>query len=497
MGVEVSTDVHGQRAVRWTVQLADGPAIVSHSFPDAVRHHYTAGGAGEDLRLYSGPFSLDADNGHVGDVLWRWGRHPRIEVRSSHPTRQSDFDELLAPGGGMWVSPRALTIAMPAGSLPAQPASSSAETGTGSSVPPFGTTSQTLHVEQELGEASGLERVTFLVPNGWDGLDAAGICDATDLTQHWHGRTEAAGGGWRVTFDRLANMEADAWDELRDRGGHRFTHVGQLERTHGETFDGQEAFAALDRVRLGMNLALGRRTTCALPVGWRDDEAVWCRWRTATVDHYCRSSHWLDDTIACAQVREAVSLMLEFTADDANLAAVRPALAYYVAGNVDVDVELSAAVPLSALQLLSYYRFVEQRRVYSRTKWNDMNTEEQVRLLLSEFGIDLTIRPHFEHLIAVCERLGPAAGTQPGRTSPPRRDSLGVVVKMRNVVTHPTRDRPSTFNAYEWVEAAMHARYWLCLALLYTIGYAGNVSAILEEQPPWTGAVRAVPWAPP
>lgn len=67
---------------------------------------------------------------------------------------------------------------------------------------------------------------------------------------------------------------------------------------------------------------------------------------------------------------------------------------------------------------------------------------------------------------------------------------------MRNVVTHPTRDRPDKFNLYEWAEAGMHARYWLCLALLNTVGYQGKIAAVLQDQPHWRGQLRASPWAP-
>lgn len=264
--------------------------------------------------------------------------------------RPFDFARLHASGGGRWVAAPTLTIPMPDGSLPAQPAATApapAEPESLVSVGRVSSHSVTWRVEQELGDSAELERVTFLVPNGWEGHDAKGICDAADLTLLWHGRTDAAGDGWRVTFDRLAAMDTAAWRHLKDVGGHRFTHTAQLSRDDGGTFTGQEAFAALDRVRLGLNLALGRRTTCALPVGWRDGRTVWCRWRSAPVDHQRRCSHWLDDTIACRQVGDVVSLMLDFTADEANLAAVRPALAYYVAANVDVDFELAVAVRIT------------------------------------------------------------------------------------------------------------------------------------------------------
>ena len=68
-------------------------------------------------------------------------------------------------------------------------------------------------------------------------------------------------------------------------------------------------------------------------------------------------------------------------------------------------------------------------------------------------------------------------------------------MKMRNIVTHPTRDKPADFSVYEWAEAGMHARYWLCLAILHTVGYQGQIADVLEPTPRWTGQVRGVPWA--
>ncbi len=170
-----------------------------------------------------------------------------------------------------------------------------------------------------------------------------------------------------MTFDRSADMDPAAWRELQDAGGFRFTHVGRLMRTDRSPFTGREAFDALDRVRVALNIALGRRTTCSLPVGWRAGRPVWTRWRGAPVDPYVDKSPWLDDTIAAQQVSEIVSRVLKFSAHTDAWEALRPAVAYYVAANVDVDVELSVAIPVSGLQLLAYYRFVTERQAYSQT----------------------------------------------------------------------------------------------------------------------------------
>jgi hypothetical protein len=139
------------------------------------------------------------------------------------------------------------------------------------------------------------------------------------------------------------------------------------------------------------------------------------------------------------------------------------------------------------MQLLAYYRFVTDRSQYSNTKWRDLSTEEQLRLLLTDISADLSVQPHFQHLAAVQARLAVAG---------PTRDALGVVVKMRNVVTHPTRDKPAHFSVYEWAEAGMHARYWLCLALLNMVGYDGDIGAVMGAQPKWTGQLRRPPWIP-
>jgi hypothetical protein len=311
----VVVDDRGRRTVSWSMQVEDGPVTFTHDFPDAVRHHYEAGGPGEDLLLYAGAFSVDDDDGYAGDVRWRWGRRPHIEVRGHRPTTSNDLQKLFDSTEGMWVQPSTLGIELLDGVLPAQPASlPQAEPETDPPVRPVSSRSLSRRVEQELGTASALHHVTFLIPNGWEGFNGTGICDPTDLKRHWRGRTHAAGGGWQVILDEHADMSTDAWRELQDSAGYRFTHSGRLSRIDGSPFTGAEAFAALDRVRLGLNLALGRRTTCALPVGWRDGKPVCQRSRNSpglrgsrsrnSPPRRSRNSPWVSmSDVTCTDVR--------------------------------------------------------------------------------------------------------------------------------------------------------------------------------------------------
>lgn len=473
----------GTRCVSWSIVGSDGVRYsFKHDHPDALRHHYAPLGINEDVPLYRGTFCLDDDDDRPfeGDVRFCWLPTPRVEARGSRETMSEDFLRFLAAEPQtLWVGAATVRVSLDEGRLPAQPPP-------GDVPPPQQGHSISDRIEQELGSSDELDRVTFLLPNGWQAHDGLGICDPDDLSRLWQGRIETGGDGWTVRIDRIADMDGGQWGSLRDTGGRRFTHVGCLARVDGRPFTGQQAFDALDRVRVALNLALGRRTTCALPVGWRGTDPVWTRWRSAPVDRYATRSHWLDDTIAAHQVGEIVGRVVEVTSDPTAWSVVRPAVAYYMAANVDVDVELSVGIPVSGLQLLAYYRFVTQRGLYSKGKWNELTTAAQLRLLLTDVEADLAVHPHFPHLTAGRDRLAVTGA---------HRDALGVVMKMRDIVTHPTRDKPADFSVYEWAEAGMHARYWLCLAILHTLGYQGQIADVLGPTPRWTGQVRSVPWA--
>jgi hypothetical protein len=480
-GLSVEERGDGSRLVSIRRTAADGRVCeFRHDFPDSVRHHYRSAGVDEDVLLYCGEFSYPGDGrSFFGDVRFSWRPSPCIQVRGERSVELAALKDRLSrrPDQGMWVEVGGVSIELLDGVLPDQPGEPFVARGLGDSV-------HDRHIDQELGEAHELEQVSFLVPNGWQAHDATGICDSADLSKIWYGRAEATGDGWTVTLDRDAVMDSGAWRELKESGACRFTHTGRLTRADGSAFTGQEAQEALDRVRLGLNLALGRRITCALPVGWRGGRPVWSRWRSAPVDTFRSASHFLDETVCRQQIEEVVSRALAFTADPGRREALRHAISYYVAANVDVNVDLSVAIPLSGLQLLAYFRFVTEG-THSQSQWKNLGTEAELRLLIDEIRIDTSVPAHFTNLLNVQSRLALNA---------PPRDALGLIVKMRNVVTHPTRDQPGHFSIYEWAEAGMLARYWLCLALLHAVGYQGQVAATMQAQPRMLGQLHPVPW---
>lgn len=462
-----------------------------HGFPCAIQHHYQPAGRDEDVPLYTGNISFIGEEGrpYAGDVRFTWRRTPRILMRGTRPVEVDEIYQYFtaSEGGSIWADLKGVAIEMPGQLIPDQPSEASAG-------PAASPTETFLRVDerldQQLGDGVNLEQVTFLIPNGWEpSREESRICDPMDSDFTWFGRTQAQGGGWTVVFDRIRAVDSKAYEELKASGGRRFTHVGSISRTDGGVFDGQSAINALERIRLGLCLSLGRRSSCVLPVGYRQKKPVWSFWHATPIDEFSDTSHFLDATICARQISEIVSCVLDFTGETVHLETLTHALSYYVAANVDVDVHLQASLPISGLQLLAFFEFVTSGP-YSHKQWNamapeDRRTEWELRQLLVKMNVSTPIPLHFQSLMAIQKRLA-KAGTI--------CDALGVVIKMRNVATHPTKEQPGNYSLTEWAEAGMLARYWLGLALLHSVAYQGDIAAILQSRPRRSGQLRPAPW---
>ncbi|MEU5120331.1 hypothetical protein [Streptomyces asoensis] len=487
--VNIHYEADGTRVVSRTLKNHQGEVfVIEHRFPDAITHHYQPGLEGEDIPLYSGLFDFsDRENRPFnGEVLFTWQPTPRISARGSRTSTPQEIAELFESNdsnNGMWRTVPGVSIPLTGAVIPKQP-----ECVSDTSQP-----SRDLHVEErvqtQVGAGESLTDVTFLVPNGWQALDASRVADPGTPEIFWDGRTTATGDGWTVQFDLIPGLTHKKWNGLKKTGGYSFTHTGRLTREDGSSFSSNEAFSALERITLALSLALGRRTACLLPVGYSNGLPKWAHWATAPVDPMKSSSDWLESTCSAKQIGNLIHCVLNFTRKEENLRAFRNALAYYIAANVDVDVHLRASLPISGLQLLTYYEFVTIGP-YSPRRWEqaipkNRGTEWEIRNLIDKLGIAIAVPRHFRHLAVVRDRM---------RRKGAKRDALGVVIKMRNVATHPTKQQSGDYTVYEWAEAGMLANYWLCLALLYTVGYKGDIAAVLQPRPRNPGELRSTPW---
>lgn len=484
-----STVVHenGTQFIEWTDKSRNGnETTIRYEASDMVQHFYQPTAPDQDITLYAGKFTFDGDDPdrpYEGHVRFTWQPTPRVVAEGSRPFHPDDFAGLVGETGPSWVTAPTIQLVGQGPGIPSPPA---VQPGPPERAGGVTALSEQRLGDQTLGEPRGLEKVTFLVAGGWRAHDGRRICNPANRRQIWQGRLTASGGGWNVTVDSLPHAAGSAfWKEQKVKGGHAFTHVGELTRDGQASFDGDHAQDVLDALRVSLSFAVGRSTAGLLPVGWVDDEPRWTTWRTPPVDRIGSGDGWVDPLTANAQISELVGRVLDVWADPTIRDVVRYATSYYVTANVDVNAELIVAIAVSGLQLLGHDRFVT-RGPYSNNQWkNDLNTEGQLRLLLEDGQIPTAIPDHFDYLQAVAARIAEDDDAE--------ADALSCVVRLRNQVVHPTRDRRSNWSIYQWAEAGFAALYFLERALLNRLEYSGVTRSRLRG--PGDDRAGAVPWA--
>ncbi|TDU89457.1 hypothetical protein EV138_3025 [Kribbella voronezhensis] len=481
--------IDGKRLVKRTFTSKTGAShvLVEHASPDATRHYYSAAGLNTPIILYSGNFGFDGDANAdwTGDVQFRWLPHPRVVAQGE---RAQDAKELLK--STQYDSSDAVWVDMPKVVVPA---SSTLPPSSGDVYPGWSRSSGSSYVDEnlqptEVGDGSALDRITFLLPNGWFSSDGSWICDPDNLWHRWRGRLSLSHGGWDIVVDARSDMSnPDFRKALKESGGYCATHIGEVSRTSGEKFDAVEAEDLLEILRLAFTFACGRTVNPVLPVGWKQDQAVWALWAGPNVDPYRTVATWIDPVGAMTQVADVIKCMLDYCGDPFKREIVRYAISYLTTANFDLDAELAVAVPISGLQLLAHHRLVEELHTHSPAAFERLDTEPQIRLLLEDCSVDMSLPDHLGYLAVAQASIPP----EPNR---PLRDALGTAVFLRNKIIHPTKKNPSNWSVYSWYEASMVSRYYLTLAILNTIGYAGTHHSMLSKNR-WVGAVTLVPWA--
>jgi hypothetical protein len=488
----------GQRVVRVHRRAPDGSTwIEEQRFPAVLAHLYPPRGPGEQIPLYAGDFHAGAGAGpdqapFTGGVFLQW--YPNPHVVAAGVRAEADITSLNPDAKAGWFLLPSVVLPDLTGAIVA-PAAPINEPTLGNGM----NQSTRQEVQQELGSREGLDRLTFLIPNGWNVWHGdLNINDPAAPGPYWPGRIVANAGDWRVTIDRRREAGDALWKGLRNTGQSAVTHIGQVERVDGARFDVEKVTPVLQALRLALSIAVGRAVALLLPVGWQGGSATWARWMPDRIDSVREVGAFLDASKGHAQLRELIERVLSYCDSEDRRDVLQYATSYYITATYDVDVEMRVALPISGLQLLAYRRFVEEQQKYTNADWANLsksdpldrgNTELEIRALLDDCKASTAIPAHFRHLQAVSASLPPLKNKS-------LRDALGTVVNMRNKIIHPTKGRPSRWTGVQWWEAGAFATNALLLSILNTVGYEGVYRSPLQSVV-FTGAVNRVPWAPP
>lgn len=285
----------------------------------------------------------------------------------------------------------------------------------------------------------------------------------------WAGRTVFAWDGWSVDLDQ-APHESALRSELRSTHGYALTHVGRLRRQDGRSFRAAEALRCIGALHYLFGFVRGGWCGPALMVGQDDrDDVVWQHWSVMLVDsgkHRPSIFIGLDPGVLA---RLAPGFMKRVTGP-AWGESYRRAVAFYVAANRGVPIEIGITLAQSALELLAWSTFVRSGRV-TPADFERWPAARRLRELLSRARIPLTTPPTLAALASLSGVGAPGDG--------PER-----VAYVRNRIVHPPRNRTlRKLSSAELVDAWRLMLYYADVVVLRLARYSGEIRSRIDDKP--------------
>jgi hypothetical protein len=275
----------------------------------------------------------------------------------------------------------------------------------------------------------------------------------------WKGRANLRGDGWKLTLDGINSRSALSSED----GGFVISHVGHLGRDDGRPFPLSEARALLHDLYWYFSFCRGKPSAPVLPVGIDSSgQITWSEWANWNVARLSSNHNWYND-FSAQGLEGTFGGFVSLNKDPLWGDAIKLAIYWYLeAGRVGNDTAIIIAQ--AAFEKLAWTFLVKDKKLVSVTKLKAMNVADQLRELLKFMGIPSTV---------------PASLAELGALASQKRwhDGPQALTGIRNSMVHSAGNRPPVAaNAQSLFEASMLSLWYLELAILYLLGYAGKYS---------------------
>jgi hypothetical protein len=297
----------------------------------------------------------------------------------------------------------------------------------------------------------------------------------------WAGRWTAQGAGWRMTFDSRPDIR-QALAALKQPSKFGITHVAELQRVDGSSFDPETAANALFGWQVALSLAMGRWVAPAFPVGFdADGSRVWEQWAPWRCNGTAGYPSWWDDQNG-DDLRDFVRRFMEIWVDPDRYDFIRYFSSHLIAGNqVATTPEARIMLVQAGLEYLSWVKYVIVGG-RSRTAHKSGSAVDHLTELLDTAPISTQIPAELPALAQFVVDKGLTNGPE-------------VVTRVRNRLIHP-KDAGEPYRIGNLVfEAWLLLMHYADLLLLYELGYAGRyVRRYSITSNRWAHDRHPVPW---
>ena len=281
---------------------------------------------------------------------------------------------------------------------------------------------------------------------------------------------------WKVRIRSLA-FTREHQESIKEKGGYRLTHVGEVSKTDGSPFSGQDASSILETLKLFLCFANGSQCIPTCPSGVdASGNQVWSQW-SSPIEWERVPLSWFD-----RRYPDLLSDLFPHFMDKMAIGNWRDALSdaiwWYVRANQSSrGIDAGIVFAQTAIERLSYEYAVCEMRLVEKQGFESLRASDQYRLLLSSLGIPLDIPSSAKALTA--------AAQQKGRNW---LDAPHALTQIRNDFVHVGKVRTTLSNEC-YVEAWKLTVWILEMAILALCDFRGKHWNRNNRQ------TEVVPWA--
>jgi hypothetical protein len=281
---------------------------------------------------------------------------------------------------------------------------------------------------------------------------------------------------WRITIAALP-ATGDLCKKSARVGGYAITHLGQIERLDGGSFDGFSADDLLNCLYFFLSFARGFWTPTILPVGLdQEDQKVWEQWRMGLADRWKYSPSWFDENNG-QLLSEVFPGFWQLWCNNNWQSALREAVWWYLASNTNAG-DRGIIMTQVALELLSWTYAAIEKRMISQRSFKKLPAADKLRLLLSSLNIPTGIPPELTELASYAKSVNCPDGPE-------------AFAEIRNKTVHPYHDKESGKTEGKF-ECWKLGQWYVELILLALCGHTGKYNKRLSIQR--RGNLTMVPW---
>lgn len=328
-------------------------------------------------------------------------------------------------------------------------------------------------------ESTQMTRVVFHIFNFVDFRGTRRTTEQSGMKIHPIEYLDLVYDEWKVELKSLLSTREDI-KKLKQEGGYRLTHIGEIQKVDQTSFTGKDADDYLHALRFFLSFAKGGWCEPICAVGFDDlENRVWESWSSPREPWHTLLS-WFDPYHSSQLAILFPNFMKRWTNDDWQ-EALKEAIYWYLNANfssrgIDAGIILAQA----AIERLSYEYSVKEKKLLTLKGFKDLWASDKFRLLFSSLRTPLDIPPETPNLQSL------ASSGQMNWLDAPH-----ALTEIRNSLVHPEHKSRGQFKtAYH--EAWNLGLWYLEMTILAICGYSGTYGNRLKQR--WVGQTEDVPW---